>query len=84
MNYSYIFPLLILAVCYFLIIRPQQKAEKARQKFHSGLQPGMQIVTTSGICGRIEEINGPFVSLLIDKGVRLQIVKTSIQGLVTA
>ena len=47
-----LFPLLIIAVFYFFLIRPQVKKQKEVQKFQENLREGMEIVTNSGIIGR--------------------------------
>ena len=54
-----LFPFLIIIVFYFFLIRPQIKRQKEQQKFVESLKEGMEIVTNSGIIGRITKIDGP-------------------------
>lgn len=75
-----LFPLLIIAVFYFFLIRPQIKRQKDQQKFVESLKEGMEVVTNSGIIGRITKIDGPIVRLMVDEKTFIRIVKTSIQG----
>ena len=46
----------IVAVMYFFFIRPQMKKQKEENKFRSALVKGMKVVTTSGIHGKILEV----------------------------
>ncbi len=47
---------LIIAVFYFMMIRPQQKRAKTEREFESSLKVGDKIVTKSGIHGKIAEL----------------------------
>jgi preprotein translocase subunit YajC len=44
------------AIMYFFMIRPQQKKAKEEKTFQGDLKRGSQVVTTSGIHGKINEI----------------------------
>ncbi len=57
MDSSYIFPVLILVVLYFFMIRPQMNQAKKEKKFSAELKRGDRIVTKSGIYGTINDIN---------------------------
>ena len=46
----------MIAVFYFLMIRPQQKKAKLEKEFESGLKVGDRIITKSGIHGKIAEL----------------------------
>jgi preprotein translocase, YajC subunit len=48
-----IFLVLMIAVMYFLMIRPQKKKEKEVNSMRSALRVGDQIITIGGICGKI-------------------------------
>ena len=51
---STIMPLILLiAVMYFLLIRPQKKREKEVNAMRSGVQVGDEIITIGGICGKV-------------------------------
>jgi preprotein translocase subunit YajC len=75
---SIIFLVLIVAVFYFFMIRPQMKRQKEARKFRDGLQKGDKVVTTGGIYGRISEIQDNYVFLEIDTNVRVKIDKGSL------
>lgn len=48
---------LMIAIMYFLMIRPQQKRQKLEKEFERSLKVGDKIITKSGIHGRIAEIS---------------------------
>ena len=52
---------IIIAIMYFMMIRPQRKRQKEIENFRRGLQPGMEVVTSGGIYGKIKEIDGNIV-----------------------
>lgn len=45
--------LLIFVAFYFLMIRPQLTKQKREKSFQESLKPGMRVVTTSGLHGRV-------------------------------
>ena len=54
---SLIFPILILLVLYFFMIRPQMNQAKKEKKFSSDINRGDRVVTKSGIYGTINDVN---------------------------
>jgi preprotein translocase subunit YajC len=48
--------MLMIAVFYFLLIRPQQQRAKKEKAFENGLKVGDRIITKSGIHGKIAEL----------------------------
>jgi preprotein translocase, YajC subunit len=75
-----LFPFLIILVFYFFLIRPQIKRQKEQQKFVENLKEGMDVVTNSGIIGRITKIEGTVVRLMVDEKTFIRVVKSAIQG----
>jgi preprotein translocase subunit YajC len=58
MDYNQIFPIvLMIAVFYFLLIRPQQQRAKKEKAFEAALKVGDKIITKAGIHGKIAELN---------------------------
>jgi preprotein translocase subunit YajC len=70
--------LLIFGIFYFLILRPQQKKAKLHQKFLQELKKGDVIITNSGIIGSIRSIADKFVTVEVDEGVCLKILRSQI------
>lgn len=74
-----IFMGLIMIVFYFFMIRPQQKKMKTQKKFVEELKSGDLIVTTGGIHGKVESIEGSTV-IISSAGTRLKIEKSAISS----
>lgn len=75
-----LFPLMIIVVFYFFLIRPQIKRQKDQQKFVESLREGMEVLTQAGIIGRIAKIDGNVVRLMVDEKTFIKVVKQSITG----
>jgi len=58
----------MIGVFYFLIIRPQMKRQKNEKKFQTTVQKGIKIITTSGIHGKIIEINDNDNTITVETG----------------
>lgn len=72
-------PLLVLfAVFYFMLIRPQMKRAKEQRTMISGLAKGDEVVTNGGIAGRIDELGDSFLSLEIAPNVKIKLQKSAI------
>lgn len=67
-------------IFYLLLIRPQQKRLKAHREFLSKLEKGDEVITSSGIYGKIVGITDTVVTLEIAEGVKIKINKNHIQG----
>ncbi|MDR3267720.1 MAG: preprotein translocase subunit YajC [Tannerella sp.] len=68
----------IVAIFYFLMIRPQQKKQKAVQKAREALKAGDKVVTAGGIHGRIKEVNDASMLVEVADGVRIRVDKASV------
>lgn len=69
---------LIFVVFYFFLIRPQARKQKEQAKFVENMQKGDEVVTGSGIIGRINKMEGDIVTLEIATKVYLRILKSAI------
>ncbi|MHA7862803.1 preprotein translocase subunit YajC [Flagellimonas marinaquae] len=58
--------ILIFAVAYFFMIRPQIKRQKDEKKFASELKKGDKVITKSGLHGKIVELNDNDFSCIIE------------------
>lgn len=74
----------MVAIFYFLILRPQQKREKNRQGFISALKRGDEVITSSGIFGRVEGLTDQFITLEISDGVRVKVLRSAVMSSVQA
>ncbi|MGE5703573.1 MAG: preprotein translocase subunit YajC [Clostridia bacterium] len=65
-------PIIIMfAIFYFLLIRPQQKRNKTRNQMLSALKKGDKVVTIGGQHGTIQEINDQTVTLRVAHNVNV-------------
>lgn len=69
---------LIIVVFWMFIIRPQSKRQKEQARFSNGLEKGQEIVTSSGILGRINKIEGEIVTLDVGNKNFIRVTKGAI------
>lgn len=70
---------LMIAVFYFFMIRPQMKKQKELKKFRESLKAGDKIVTIGGIHGKILEIADTTV-LIQSEGTKLRLEKSAVSS----
>jgi len=72
-------PLVALALLFwFLIIRPQRRRGQQQAALAASLEPGQDVLTTSGFYGRIERIEGDEVRLELAPGTVVRVDKRAI------
>ncbi len=71
--------ILIFAIMYFLLIRPQQKKVKEHQAMVGALRRGDKVVTQGGMIGKVTKVKDDNeVEVEIADGVKVQVVKSTI------
>jgi len=70
--------LLMFVVIFFFFIRPQAKKQKEQTKFLESLDKGEEVVTASGLIGRVNKIDGSIVTLAIGEKLFIRVTKGSI------
>ena len=75
---SLIFPVLIGAVLYFFMIRPQQRKTAEAKSFRESLVKGTRVVTMGGLHGQLVEVGPETVLLEVERGQRLRFDRTAI------
>jgi preprotein translocase subunit YajC len=70
--------ILMFAVLYFLMIRPQQKKAKEHKALLEALSKGDEVVTQSGMAGRITKVGEEFVTVEIAPSVEIQMQKGAV------
>jgi preprotein translocase subunit YajC len=76
-----LFPILLIVVFYFLLIRPQTKRAKEHKQMVEALKKGDEIVTGGGVLGRVTEIGNNFVQLEVAEGIQLKVQKGAVASL---
>ncbi len=78
---SFIPLILIFAIMYFLLIRPQQKKVKDHQAMVAALRRGDQVVTQGGVIGKVTKVKedgSNEIEVEIADGVKVRVVKTTV------
>ena len=74
--------IVMFAVMYFLMIRPQQKKMKQHQEMLGGLKLGDEVVTASGLLGNVAGLTDKVITLEIAKGVKVKVLKNQVSQIV--
>lgn len=72
--------ILIFAVFWFFIIRPQKQREQEREDMISALNKGDKVVTAGGIHGEVKQIDDDSVLLKVDNSTKLRVQKSAISS----
>ena len=71
--------ILIFAIMYFLLIRPQQKKMKEHQKMVEGLRRGDMVVTQGGIIGKVVKVKeNNELEVELSEGVKVRVVQSTV------
>lgn len=76
---SFIPLILIFAIMYFLLIRPQQKKVKQHQAMVEALRRGDQIVTAGGLVGKVTKVREDGeIEVELSENVKVRVVKSTV------
>lgn len=73
--------LIIFALFYFMLIRPQMKQAKQQKAMIDALKAGDEVATTGGVIGKITKVNDNFVSIEIAANTTVNVQKHAVQTL---
>ncbi len=73
----------LIALMYFLLIRPQQKRMKQHQALVAAVKRGDTVVLSSGMIGKVTKVDEQEVSVDIAQGVSVKVVKSMISDVRT-
>jgi len=68
----------IFAIMYFLIIRPQQKRMKEHREMISKIRRGDEVVTAGGLVGKVAKVDDDELRVEISDGVRVKVVRSTV------
>ena len=74
----------IMAIFYFLLIRPQQKQMKETKKMLEALKPGDKVITRGGMIGVITSLKEDEVEVEIAKGVKAVFTRSAVGAVMNA
>ncbi len=76
-----LFPIGILIFFYFLFLRPQQKRAKEQKQLLASLTKGVEVVTSSGILGKVVDFDENFVKLEVSDNNFIQVQRHAVANL---
>lgn len=71
-------PLILIAIFYFLIIRPQSKRQKQQRELISQIALGDEVITNSGILGKITRLRDEYIVINIAKDTEVTLSRTAV------
>jgi preprotein translocase subunit YajC len=76
-----LFPIGLVLILYFFMIRPQVKRQKEHKKLVETLAKGDEVITVGGVVGRIMDLNDQVVTLEIADGVNIKVRRAAVENL---
>ncbi|MBW1713367.1 MAG: preprotein translocase subunit YajC [Deltaproteobacteria bacterium] len=76
--------ILMFAIFYFLLIRPQQKKAKSHKAMLAAVQKGDVIVTQGGIQGKVTGVTDAYLTVEIAEKVRVKVARNFISAKITS
>ena len=81
--FGFLLPMIIIFVAfYFLLIRPQQKKQKAHSSLVAALKEGDEILTAGGMLGKITGVSEHYVVVKISENTEIKMQKSSVSQIV--
>ena len=81
--FGFFLPMLIIfGAFYFLLIRPQQKRQKAHNELVSQLSTGDEVLTAGGILGKVTAVSDHYATLKIADNVEIKVQKSTVSAVV--
>jgi preprotein translocase subunit YajC len=81
--FGFFLPMVVIFVAfYFLLIRPQQKRQKAHTALIGALSTGDEVVTAGGILGKVTAVSEHYATLQIADDVEVKVQKSTVSAVV--
>jgi preprotein translocase subunit YajC len=80
---GYIFIVALLALMWFLLIRPQRRRQQEQRRLIQTIAVGKEVVTAGGLFGKVTAVDSDEVRLEIADGVEVRIAKRAVAGVVS-
>jgi preprotein translocase subunit YajC len=72
----------MVAIFWFLLIRPQMRQQKVHREKIAGVKKGDQVVTAGGIVGKVTKIDDAYAEIEIAQGVKVKAVKSTLGDII--
>lgn len=76
-----LFPIGLVVLFYFFLIRPQSKRAKEHRQMVEAISKGDEVVTSGGVLGKVVEVKENFISLEISNDVTINVQKNMVSTL---
>ncbi|NDV27352.1 preprotein translocase subunit YajC [Desulfovibrio sp. JC010] len=76
--------ILMFAIFYFLLIRPQQKKAKEHKAMLDAIQRGDRVLTAGGIYGRVTAVDGDELTVELAEGLQVKVERSFVSNLANA
>ena len=81
--FGFFLPMIVIFVAfYFLLIRPQQKRQKAHSELVSALSTGDEVLTAGGLLGKVTAVSEHYATLQIANDVEVKVQKSTVSAVV--
>ncbi len=74
--------LLMFAVMYFVMLRPQMKRQKEQRTMLEALAKNDEVITSGGVVGKVVKVTEAFVTIEISEGVKMHVQKASVTTII--
>ena len=72
----------MVAIFWFLLIRPQMRQQKQHREKVAGVKKGDQVVTAGGLLGKVVKVDEQYAEIEIAQGVKVKAVKSTLGDIV--
>ena len=76
-----LFPIGLVVILYFFMIRPQVKRQKEHKKLVEALGKGDEVVTSGGVVGRVTDLGDDFTTLEVAEGVSIKVRRQAVESI---
>lgn len=81
--FGFFLPMIVIFVAfYFLLIRPQQKRQKAHTAIVAALTTGDEVLTAGGMLGKVTAVSEHYATLQIADNVEIKVQKSTVSAVV--
>ncbi len=81
--FGFFLPMIVIFVAfYFLLIRPQQKRQKAHSALVGALSTGDEVITAGGVLGKVTAVSEHYTTLKIADNVEIKVQKSTVSAVV--
>ncbi len=81
--FGFFLPMIVIFVAfYFLLIRPQQKRQKAHSELVRALSTGDEVLTAGGVLGKVTGVSEHYATLQVAENVEIKVQKSTVSAVV--